>query len=249
MAGAFDMTLTAEFEPSTGAPHPSEPLLDFPVRASLTGNWGDIAERNGGAAALPRAIGPFAAMDLEREPDHAGLASLIRARGEAVVLVGPKVVTAAGDLFVVDSFEAVQMVLRRPLGKVEARDVDELGPQHAQQMFDLAHLTNPGPFEIETHRLGAFIGHWENGRLLAMVGQRMGFAGWTEVSAVCVHPDARGRGLARHLMIEMMRRLEEQVITPFLHSYASNAAAIQLYESLGFEIRSAMKGTIMGVNG
>jgi predicted GNAT family acetyltransferase len=59
----------------------------------------------------------------------------------------------------------------------------------------------------------------------------------SEVSGVCTHPDARGRGLAetlsRHVASEIVRRGE----TPFLHAYADNAGAIRLYERLGFRHR------------
>ena len=67
-----------------------------------------------------------------------------------------------------------------------------------------------------------------------MAGERLHLPGMAEVSAVCTHPDARGRGLAadlsRHVASEIVRRGE----VPFLHAYGGNERAIRLYERLGF---------------
>ena len=58
-----------------------------------------------------------------------------------------------------------------------------------------------------------------------------------EVSGVSAWEDCRGRGLARALIGHVMREMVARGETPFLHSYADNAGAIGLYESLGFHIR------------
>jgi predicted GNAT family acetyltransferase len=70
-----------------------------------------------------------------------------------------------------------------------------------------------------------------------MAGERMHVDGFTEVSGVCTHPTARGRGYARRLSAIVAARIHERGETPFLHAYASNEAAIRLYESLGFRLR------------
>jgi GNAT superfamily N-acetyltransferase len=100
-------------------------------------------------------------------------------------------------------------------------------------MVELAKLTEPGPFRKRTSELGAFFGIFESGRLLAMAGQRIRLPGFIEVSAVCTHPNARGRGFARMLMSVVMDDIFKRRATPFLHVLPSNAA-IRIYESLGF---------------
>ena len=100
-------------------------------------------------------------------------------------------------------------------------------------MVELAELTEPGPFRNRTNELGAFFGVFESGRLLAMAGERMRVPGFIEVSAVCTHPDARGRGYARTLMSVVMDDIFKQGATPFLHVLPKNPA-IRIYESLGF---------------
>ena len=73
-----------------------------------------------------------------------------------------------------------------------------------------------------------------------MAGERMKLPGYTEVSGVCTHPDARGRGYAGLLSRVVSGRIMARGETPFLHAYASNHAAIRLYESLGFEVQRHM---------
>ncbi|HQV59433.1 MAG TPA: GNAT family N-acetyltransferase [Chitinophagaceae bacterium] len=58
-----------------------------------------------------------------------------------------------------------------------------------------------------------------------------------KVSAVCNHPDYRGRGYAKALMLWVMQLILENSFTPFLHVLSSNTGAIQLYESIGYRIR------------
>jgi predicted GNAT family acetyltransferase len=65
--------------------------------------------------------------------------------------------------------------------------------------------------------------------------------GMTELSGVATHPDARGRGYARLLSRLVMSEIIGRGERPFLHAYADNAAAIRLYEELGFSIRAEMQ--------
>jgi predicted GNAT family acetyltransferase len=78
-----------------------------------------------------------------------------------------------------------------------------------------------------------------------MAGERMKQEGFTEVSGVCTHPDFQGRGLARLLSVFMTHRILARGETPYLHAYATNAAAIRLYQSIGFELRSMMNVAVV----
>ena len=79
-----------------------------------------------------------------------------------------------------------------------------------------------------------------------MAGERMKPPGFTEVSGVCTHPDFRGRGYAEALSRLVAGRILERGETPFLHAYAHNAGAINLYRRLGFTLRSQMQMTVLG---
>jgi predicted GNAT family acetyltransferase len=85
----------------------------------------------------------------------------------------------------------------------------------------------------------------ENGRLVAMAGERMKLDGFTEVSGVCTHPDVRGRGYAGLLSRTVATQILKRGETPFLHAFASNTAAIGLYETLGFVLRCHVVVTVL----
>lgn len=62
-------------------------------------------------------------------------------------------------------------------------------------------------------------------------------AKWFGLSSVIVHPDFRGRGVGRGLMIECIRRAREQGAKGILLVVnIPNPEALSLYESLGFKI-------------
>ncbi len=113
----------------------------------------------------------------------------------------------------------------------------ELGAQDSPEMVELTTLCKPGPFGTRTHELGTYLGIRREGRLIAMAGERLKVPGYTEVSAVCTHPEHTGKGYAAALMMEVMRLIRERGETPFLHVREANTRAIELYNRLGFRKR------------
>jgi predicted GNAT family acetyltransferase len=121
----------------------------------------------------------------------------------------------------------------------------ELGDPDAPEMLALAMLCRPGPYHANTHKLGGFVGVRDaEGRLIAMAGERYQIGRFTEISAVCTHPDARGQGIARALMQVVGSRITARGEEAFLHTFPDNAGAIALYESLGFRPREEIRYTI-----
>ncbi len=116
--------------------------------------------------------------------------------------------------------------------------VTPLTTEHVPEMISLTSLTAPGPFSTETIRFGHYEGVFDDGRLVAMAGQRMNPEGFAEISAVCTHPDHLGKGYARHLLLRQVNRIQQHGEQPFLHVKADIARAIGVYESVGFEIRT-----------
>jgi ribosomal protein S18 acetylase RimI-like enzyme len=71
-----------------------------------------------------------------------------------------------------------------------------------------------------------------------MAGERLKIPGYTEVSAVCTHPEHAGKGYARILMTEVMQRIRGRGEARFLHVRKDNERAIELCRRLGFSRRS-----------
>jgi predicted GNAT family acetyltransferase len=140
----------------------------------------------------------------------------------------------------------VQMVLKRAPPRVSDARIARLTDADAAEMLELATLTKPGPFTLRAQALGDFYGIREDGRLIAMAGERMKQEGFTEISGVCAHPDFRRRGLARLASIFVAHRILERGETPYLHAFATNAAAIDLYEAIGFKLRTMVNVAVIG---
>lgn len=221
------------------APHP----LDRPVWTALTGRQTEFAAGDARAVRYRPEINLLAAAADDSPEALAALAALVPVGGKIATVEGGETLVPPG-LTVVKQAMLAQMVLERPTS-AEPVDFLDLGDADAPEMVALATLTEPGPFVEATHRLGEFIGIRIDGELVAMSGERMRAPGLTEVSAVCTHPDWRGRGLAGKLMRVVMARIVARGETPFLHSYASNSGAIALYEKLGFRVRREVIATFM----
>lgn len=115
-----------------------------------------------------------------------------------------------------------------------------LSIQHVPQMIELTALTKPGPFGEQTIKFGYYYGIFEQERLVAMTGQRLHAGPYTEISAVCTHPDFLGKGYAGLLIQHQLNLIQAQGNTPYLHVRADNSRAISLYERLGFTVNGPM---------
>lgn len=219
--------------------------LDRPVWASLTGAHAPLSL--GGALArryLPD-VNRFAATPGEGPEALAALAALL-APGESVFLLQVPPIEVPPGLRAAKRATGVQMEATRDLRSERAgEDIAALGEADAPDMLALATLTEPGPFLARTPLMGDFIGLRQNGRLLAMAGERFRVPGHAEVSGVCTHPEARGQGLARRLSAAVAARIQARGEQPFLHAWETNTPAIALYESLGFRVRAKVNVAVL----
>ena len=219
--------------------------LDRPVWSTLSTRQRALALGDARALRFDPRYNVFGAAADGSPENLAALAHLIPADGALWVVEAEPFVPPPG-VTVVKAAVCAQMVAERPKPADPDFAYEDLTEADAPQMLALATLTEPGPFLEATHRLGAFVGIKQDGRLVAMAGERMRPEGYTEVSGVCTHPDHRGRGHAGRLMQVVAGRIVARGETPFLHSYASNLGAIRLYESLGFVIRREVTATVLG---
>ena len=130
-----------------------------------------------------------------------------------------------------------RMVWAGPMPAVdEAPDAVQLGCEHADQALELGTLTRPGPLGRRTVELGDYFGYFDGPRLVALAGERLFTGAFREISGVCTHPEFQGRGLARRLMLKLVRRQLLRREQPFLHVMCDNVTARRLYQRMGFEV-------------
>jgi GNAT superfamily N-acetyltransferase len=144
---------------------------------------------------------------------------------------------------IIREMDCCQMIYEKPVSHFTGKGSEKIQPltdEHIPQMLELTAMTRPGPFFQNTILFGNYFGIFENGQLAAMCGQRMNPVPFLEVSAVCTHPDHRGKGYAKALMLRVMELILAQSFTPFLHVLSENATAIGLYESIGFRTRTRL---------
>jgi ribosomal protein S18 acetylase RimI-like enzyme len=115
-----------------------------------------------------------------------------------------------------------------------------LDKTNVDEMMKLAALTKPGPFGPRTIDFGHYHGIFDNEKLVAMTGQRLHIDNYTEVSAVCTHPDHLGKGYAAALIVHQLHIILSHGQRPFLHVRDDNERAIALYERLGFKVNRPM---------
>ena len=221
---------------------PSHPL-DRPVWNALTTRQAHLAQGDARALRLLPDHGPFAAAADSSPASLQALVGLIPDGGNVWTVELDPMPEPPGTI--VKSAVVHQMVAETIVPSSPAFMIEALTEEDAPEMLALATLTVPGPFLSRTHRLGAFVGVRQGGRLVAMAGERMRLDGFTEVSGVCTHPDFRGRGYAGKLMSVVAQGILSRGEKPFLHVYTTNAGAIGLYEALGFRIRASITATVL----
>jgi ribosomal protein S18 acetylase RimI-like enzyme len=154
-----------------------------------------------------------------------------------------------GPLFdVVDRKNLVQMIGGVTGTVADAGRFVVLGPADVPRMTALVAETAPGPWSARTSELGRFLGYVADGRLVAMAGERLRAPGHCEISAVCCHPDFRGRGLPTDLMRLVSQAIVARGDVPFLHALAENTSALALYEKLGLRRRQQRRLAILRRN-
>ncbi|MEV6286599.1 GNAT family N-acetyltransferase [Kribbella sp. NPDC051770] len=216
-----------------------------PAFESLSGAHSSVAEVLGNVRVYPADMAPFLGLpDAATPQDWADAAELI-GPGRVVAIKHPDLVVP--ESFTVDAaIDLVQFVAPPGLGAADPELV-ELGPADVPEMLDLVARTDPGPFRKRTVELGRYLGLRENGVLIAMAGERYRISGHTEISAVCTHPDHRGRGLATRLIRAVAAGIEQRGDRPFLHTGTANRSAIRVYEHLGFTVSNRTKVTVLQV--
>lgn len=222
---------------ATAVPMDTQPL-DNPVWASLTSRHASLAVCNRGAARYPADVAPFVAVGTTDASAHDQLCDLVQA-GESVYLVGlaPRL-DARWD--VQRETTVLQMICRQLPPPRPGPQFHPLLEADRDRMIALTALVFPGFFRPRTLAMGGYIGIFAGETLAAMAGERMATEQYTEISAVCTHPDFTSRGFAAYLVTQLCGQISRRGSTPFLHVSPDNVRARKLYERLGFTVRAEL---------
>lgn len=216
-------------------------VLDNMIWNAITTGNNDIAIVDGDVGCYLPDIAPFAGMKEFNDINLKKLYQFILAGRPVAISSFTKMQHDENKWKLLQSMEVTQMVYEQPIENFSVKNSELIVPlteEHVPQMLELTALTRPGPFLQQTIRFGNYFGIFIEGRLAAMTGQRMHPLPYMEVSAVCTHPDFRGKGYAKALMLHVMNIILNNSFIPFLHVLSNNLNAIELYKSIGFRTRS-----------
>jgi ribosomal protein S18 acetylase RimI-like enzyme len=215
-------------------------VLDNMIWNAITTGNNDIAIIQGDVGCYLPEIAPFAGMKEFNDTNLKKLYDFIPANRNVAISSLNKMNHDDKRWKLIQPMDVTQMVYEHPAITFTTRNSELIVPlsnEHIPQMIELTALTRPGPFLQQTIRFKNYFGIFREGRLAAMTGQRMHPLPFMEVSAVCTHPDFRGRGYAKALMLHVMKIIIDNSFIPFLHVLSNNKNAIDLYLAIGFRTR------------
>ena len=213
-----------------------EEVLDNPIWNALNAGNRQLASGDDRAKFVNRQAGAFAGL---RDNSIADLMSLYEQTQpeEVMVLFVPREITVPREWRVEFKKPLLQMIYRSKQSPSSSAQAIQLTHQHVPAMLSLTALTEPGPFLPGTIDFGNYQGVYDGEQLVAMAGQRLKPDPYTEISAICTHPDHLGKGYASLLIGNQIHHILSNSGIPFLHVLPENTTAFRLYLKLGFEVR------------
>ena len=130
-----------------------------------------------------------------------------------------------------------QMILEQRVEINTGENVIALDDTFGESLSSLVNEVQPGYFKKKTNLMGNYFGIIQEGKLIAVTGERMRMNDFTEISAVVTHPFYTGKGFAKQLVAHTANKIFDENKTPYLHVAETNFGAIKLYEKLGFKTR------------
>lgn len=212
--------------------------LDNPVWEALSGKQQHFNQGTATVKFFPEEVSPFIGMKNWDEADRQELLLQIPDNRSFSVMIAKEVQLPEGTELIF-SIPLYQMYCPA-LNKVQERalSIRTLSDADVPQMLELTELTRPGPFYTKTITFGNYIGLFQNDQLISMAGERLKTNGYTEVSAICTHPEYLGNGYASYLTSKVAEGIFLEGSVPFLHVRTDNTAAINVYQKLGFQVRA-----------
>ena len=147
--------------------------LERPIWAALTSRQAHLGSGDALARRYHPDVAPFAALASETPAAYQALRQLLLPHDQVALL-------STDPMGQVDALQIThvgiihQMVAtHQEAGTTDTQELIQLSNVDAKDMLDLAQKTKPGPFGKRTGEMGNYIGIRDQGRLIAMAGERM----------------------------------------------------------------------------
>jgi len=210
--------------------------LDNPFFSALASLHADIALQAGDVLRYPAEFAPFLGIP-HPDVDLVGPLEALVPAGDSVLVLGVAPMDAPDGWLLERFADLAQMTCDRDIEVIDGPDIVALDDRHHADVLALTGLVYPHYFRPRTMALGRYFGMYVEGRLAAMIGERLGTADSREMSAICTHPDFMGRGYARRLTAFLTNRTRQEGRQAFLHVAYANNRAHALYAQMGYRLR------------
>mgnify|MGYP000651282441 FL=1 len=215
--------------------------LDNPIWTALNSGSASFGYGKGTVRFIDRRIGFFAGIPLY-DAEHLDQLYEAMDSGMRVIVFPPGDLDLDAKWKVRNDNALLQMVFEKPsINLSQDASIRALAAADVPEMLALTQLAKPGPFFENTIDFGGYFGFFVDGRLVSMAGTRLAAGPYTEVSAVCTHPDFVGQGLAQRVLPHVLNYIQQQGQIPYLQLYPDNLPAYRLYQRLGFVERANLR--------
>jgi len=211
--------------------------LDNPIWTALTTKQAQLAHSGALARRFPPEMTLLGALAANTPMAFDSLAQLIQRDAVTLYFSTPPQLPAGWE--VVRAVELSQMVKEDGASAVAAQhEPMELTPADVPEMSAIYTATRPGRTLCpKIQKLGTFLGIRHEGKLVAMGGLRLHFAGYREITTVTTQPEFEGRGYGTAVLMALIGRIQARGEKPFLTVRKDNERAIGIYRRLGFAER------------
>jgi ribosomal protein S18 acetylase RimI-like enzyme len=218
--------------------------LDNPIWTALTTKQAILAHSSALARRFPPEMALLGALAAITPMAFDSLTQLIQRDPVTLYFPAPPKLPSGWDVVrAVGLHQMVQETEAPPASASSSAtpEVVELTPADVPEMSEVYTATRPGRTLCpRIQKLGQFLGIREEGKLVAMAGQRLHFAGYREITTVATLPGHEGRGYATALMRALVERIRVRGERPFLTVRTDNTRAIEIYRRLGFKERTLL---------
>lgn len=191
-------------------------------------------------------VSPFVDFEMGYKNGFRDLHDLLPA-DRKILFASPTEIAQPNGWEILKTIKGLQFVFEKGKGIENIfPNIIPLHKNNVDEMIILARLTVPGPFDKRTIEFGSYFGIFEKGKLVSMNGQRLHVENFSEISAVCTHPEYTGKGYAYQLLQHQIGIILHENKNPFLHVWEENKRAIDIYHRLGFKVSRKMNFYFMG---